>query len=70
MHLNAPLGQLARHHIGGALLLEAQFWMGVDVAAHCNDAGRFGGDGVEQFHIHPLYLAWGISLPDPPLRGA
>jgi hypothetical protein len=48
--------------------LETQFGVGVDIATHRNDAGRFGSDGVEQFHIHPCYVAWVNSLPDTSLR--
>src|SRR3546814_16043477 len=32
MHLDAPFRQLGRHHVAGALLLEAEFGMGVQVA--------------------------------------
>ena len=59
VNFNAPLGQLACHHIGGALFLETQFGVGVDVAAHSNDAGGFGGDGVKQFHISPSVFGLG-----------
>jgi hypothetical protein len=30
--------------------------VGVYVTAHRNDAGRFGGDGVEQFHKFTLCI--------------
>ena len=39
-----PFGQLGRHHVRGALLLEAKFGMRVDVAAHSADAGGLGDE--------------------------
>src|SRR6218665_44044 len=47
---NAPLGELLRHHIGGAPLFEAQLGVGVDVPAHCGNTGRLGNDGVNDVH--------------------
>ena len=40
----SPFGQLGRHHVRGALLLEAKFRMRVDVAAHSADAGGLGDE--------------------------
>ena len=34
MHLDPPFRQLARHQVGGAVLLQAQFRMGMDIAAN------------------------------------
>ena len=39
-----PFGQLGRDHVSGALLLEAKFWVCVDVAAHSADAGGLGDE--------------------------
>ena len=39
VHLDAPFLQLARDQVGGAMLLQAEFRMGVDVLA---DGGEFG----------------------------
>jgi anaerobic selenocysteine-containing dehydrogenase len=42
--------------------LKAQFRVGVYVTAHRNNAGRFGGDGVEQFHKFTLCIWLGESV--------
>ena len=39
-----PFSQLGRHHVSGALLLEAKFRMRVDIAAHSADAGGLGDE--------------------------
>ena len=57
VHLNAPLGEFGGHQVRGALLLETQFGVGVDVAAQGHQAGGFGGNGVEQFHVSHLCVA-------------
>jgi hypothetical protein len=49
VHRDAPFGELGGHHVGGALLLEAEFGMGVDVAPHGGDGRGLGDDGVEEF---------------------
>ena len=51
---NAPFGELARHHIGGAHFFKAQLGVGVDIPAHrCNTRG-LGDDGVDNVHdMHP-----------------
>jgi len=50
VYFNAPTAELRGHQIRGAIFLEAQFRVGVYVAAQGNNAGGFGGDRVEQFH--------------------
>ena len=50
VHRNAPLGELARHHIGGAHLFKAQLGVGVNVPAHRCNTGRLGDDGVNNVH--------------------
>ena len=51
---NAPFGELARHHIGGAHFFKAQLGVGMDIPAHrCNTRG-LGDDGVDNVHdMHP-----------------
>ncbi len=47
---DAPGFEFLRDHVGGAHFLEAQFRVGVDVAAHGRDVGRPGEDGFNDFH--------------------
>src|SRR3546814_6229506 len=50
MHLDAPFRQLGRHHVAGALLLEAEFGMGVQVAPPFGHLRRELGDAVDDRH--------------------
>ena len=50
VHRDAPVGELGGDQVGGALLLEAQFGVGVDVAPQRGDGCRLGDDGVQEFH--------------------
>jgi hypothetical protein len=47
---DAPVGELPGDEVRGALLLEAQFGMGVDVAPDGGNAGRVGEDGFDEAH--------------------
>ena len=47
---DAPVGERLGDHVGGALLLEAQLGVGVDVAAHRGDLRGVGEDGFDQLH--------------------
>ena len=40
-----------RDDVGGALLLEAQFGVGVNVAAHGLDVGGRGEDRIDDVHV-------------------
>jgi hypothetical protein len=47
---DAPIGQRLGDHVGGAVLLEAQFRVGVDVASDGRDGGHIGQDGFDEVH--------------------
>ena len=46
MHLDAPFFQLLRNQIGGAMLLQTEFRVGVDVTS---DRGQFGVVAADLF---------------------
>jgi hypothetical protein len=50
VHGNAPVGQCLRDDVGGALLVEAEFGVLVQVAADRRDGRRVGQDGVDELH--------------------
>ena len=57
VHGDAPFRQLFRHQVGGALFLEAEFGMRVDVAPQLGDGRGLRQDGFDQVHGHSLALA-------------
>ena len=50
---DAPVGEPGRDQVGGAVFLEAQLGMGVDVAADLLDFGAELDDSVDQLHGAP-----------------
>ena len=50
MHRNAPLRQLLRHQVGGAVFFKAQFGVRVHVPAQSSDARCMGFDGGNGLH--------------------
>ena len=50
MHLDAELGELAGHQVGGALLFEAELGVGMDVAAPAGQLVVKLADRIEQRH--------------------
>ena len=50
MDRDAPLGELLGDQVRGALLLEAELGMGMDVAAQRGDLRRIGQDGFDDLH--------------------
>ena len=59
---NSPGRELLGHHIGGALLLETQLRVGVDVSAHGGQAVGLGQDFFNDFHTGLSSAAWGWSV--------
>ena len=52
---DAPVGERLGDHVGSAVFLEAQFRVGMDVAADGGDGGRVGQDGFDQVHGSPVH---------------
>jgi hypothetical protein len=50
VHLEAPFAQLVGHDLRGAVLLEAEFRVGMDVAAQRDEAGDVR-EGVDDVHV-------------------
>ncbi len=47
---DAPFGELARDHVGGADFFEAEFGVGVEVTSDGGDAGRLRDERIDEFH--------------------
>src|SRR5205085_8741533 len=60
MHLDAPGGEPLGHDPGGALLLEADLGMGVEVAAERDELVHVGGDAFEG-HFGAPAGCWSVS---------
>ena len=58
MHLDAPFLQLARDQIGGAVLLQPEFRIGVDVLADRGEFGVVAADLVDRRGHVALLLSW------------
>lgn len=50
MHFDAPFGQFGGDQVGGALLFETEFGVGMDVTSQCLDLCLGGEDFWNQLH--------------------
>ena len=57
VHLNAPLRELLRHHLGRAIFLKRQLGVRVNVTPHRGNVGSIGQNVVDHFHDSAPYSA-------------